>query len=243
MAMIFDIVHDNSDGSMRHPLVSNSEGLVCGANMLNIDALLLGYRWGLFPWYNYGEMGMFYFPHYRYVIKPTEIKIPKSIRPYFTQKRFTVSVDTCFEEVIISCMLAKRKENSTWIKPIYVEAYTALHKKGYGHSIEVWEKDELIGGLYGVAVGKIFTGESMFSNVSNASRYAMIYLAIILEDMGFEYIDCQLKNPYLESFGGKEISGKDFYQIMKKNLCHEDVLSDRFLQYNSISLDLTRLSF
>jgi leucyl/phenylalanyl-tRNA---protein transferase len=220
---------------MRHPLISDAEGLVCAANMKNIEALLTGYRFGLFPWYNHGDIGMFFFPHKRYIIKPSEIKIPKSIRPYFTQKRFNATMDQNFYKVIKSCMLAKRKDKGTWINEVYLDSYSSLHNLGYAHSLEVWQNDQLVGGLYGVAVGKIFTGESMFSLESNAARFAMISLALHLQQLGFEYIDCQVYNPFLSSFGGEEIDRFTFYNILQHNLTNKDNLGPWLLGSSILS--------
>jgi leucyl/phenylalanyl-tRNA--protein transferase len=217
-------LYDNTGVSMPHPLSSKDEnGLLCIANMKNIDSLLLGYRYGIFPWESYNGNGLFYFPPKRYVIKPDKIKIPKSIKSYFNQGKFQISIDEYFDEVVYSCRHAKRKQVSTWINADFQESYNELHQRGYAHSIEVWnKKDELVGGLYGVAIGKIFTGESMFSLESNASRFAMISLGLLLNKKGFEYIDCQVYNPYLESFGGHEIDSNAFFTIMKNNLLNED---------------------
>jgi leucyl/phenylalanyl-tRNA---protein transferase len=220
---MLNLFHNNSDGTMRHPLSANKDGLVSVSDMTNIDALLLGYRFGLFPWHNQDQFGFFYYPHSRYVIKPSEIKIPKSIRSYFNKEKFKATFDNEFTTVVRSCKDITRKEGSTWITNYYVDSYTSLHQLGYAHCVEVWEDDRLVGGLYGVAIGKIFTGESMFSAVSNASRFAMIVLAKKLVEMDFEYIDCQVYNPYLESFGGQEMDSKLYYSILKKNLTYSDI--------------------
>jgi leucyl/phenylalanyl-tRNA---protein transferase len=207
---------------MPHPLTSDEDGFLCNAYMVDEETLLLGYRYGIFPWENVNNIGAYFFPKKRYVIKPSQIKIPKSMNSYFNQNKFEVTVDEYFKEVIYSCRYAKRKENTTWITDQFEIMYNLLHEKGYAHSIEVWLGNELVGGLYGVAIGKVFTGESMFSLVSNASKFAMIYLANMLQDMGFQYIDCQVFNPYLATFGGQEIDGHVFLDIMRKNLIEED---------------------
>ena len=215
---------DNSDGIMPHPLSKRYDGLLCYAPMTNWENLLLCYRYGIFPWHNVKEYGAFFFPESRYIIYPEKIKISKSIRPYLNQNKFRVTIDTCFKDVILLCKKGGiRKDKTTWITSPFLYVYNELHNQGFAHSVEVWNGDVLVGGLYGVAVGKVFTGESMFSIEPNASRIALIFLAKLLEEKGFEIIDCQLYNHYLATFGGEEISDEDFFGIMKKNFLNEDV--------------------
>lgn len=216
-------MHNNQDGTMPHPLMADENGLLCYALMDDPETLLTCYRFGIFPWFNFGKIGAFFFPEKRYVIPPGEVKVPKSIRSFFNQNKFTVTFDTCFTEVIKACSEVKRKgESSTWISDQFLQVYSQLHQMGFAHSVEVWQQDKLVGGLYGVATGKVFSGESMFSYVSNASRFALISLARVLEKNEFSLIDCQVYNPFLESFGGEEISSKLFYNHMKKNLLQPD---------------------
>jgi leucyl/phenylalanyl-tRNA--protein transferase len=213
----------NNIGIMPHPLSNRYCGQLCFAPMLDWEVLIMCYRFGIFPWHNDGEYGAFYFPEERYIIRPNKIKIAKSIRPYLNQNRFHITVDTCFKDVMLYCKKGGiRKDKNTWITSPFLYVYNELHNQGYAHSIEVWNDDRLVGGLYGVAVGKVFTGESMFSLESNASRIALIYLAKILLSKGFEIIDCQVYNNYLASFGGETISDIAFYNIMKSNLWNED---------------------
>jgi leucyl/phenylalanyl-tRNA---protein transferase len=192
--------------------------------MTDAATLLTGYRYGIFPWDNFKNIGAFFFPQKRFIIEPSKIKIPKSMNVYFNQSKFKITVDENFKEIIYSCRHAKRKENTTWITDQFEIIYTQLYEKGYAHSIEVWQDDKLVGGLYGVAVGKVFTGESMFSIVSNASKFAMIYLAKLLHQLGYKYIDCQVYNPYLATFGGQEIESINFLNIMRENLKEEDLV-------------------
>lgn len=209
---------------MPHPAMADEQGLLCYAFMDDPDTLLSCYRFGIFPWDNVDKIGAFYFPAWRYVIEPGLIKVPKSMHTYFNNQKFSVSFDTQFETVIRHCARAKRKDQaSTWISDQFIKVYTALHHKGYAHSVEVWQEDQLVGGLYGVAVGRVFTGESMFSLSSNASRFAMISLARLLEKEHFTLIDCQVYNPYLASFGGNEIPSYLFYEHMKNNFLEPDL--------------------
>ena len=210
---------------MPHPYVADEQGLLCYAFMDNPSTLLNCYRFGIFPWDNVDKIGAFYFPSKRYVIEPSLIKIPKSIRSYFNNTTFTVTFDTQFETVIKQCARAKRKDQaSTWISDQFIKVYTEMHLQGYAHSVEVWQEGQLVGGLYGIAVGRVFTGESMFSFTSNASRFAMISLAWFLEKYNFSLIDCQVYNPYLASFGGEEISAPVFFEHMKHNFLEPDLM-------------------
>lgn len=208
---------------MPHPLSKRYNDQLCYASMVDWEILLLCYRFGIFPWHNIKDLGAFFFPKHRYVIKPDQIKIAKSIRPYLNQNKFKITFDNCFNEVLLQCKSGGiRKDKHTWITNPFVYVYKELHRHGYAHSVEVWKNDELVGGLYGVAVGKVFTGESMFSLEPNASRVALISLSKFLVEKDFELIDCQVYNHYLESFGGEEISDIDFFNIMKKNLLNND---------------------
>ncbi len=230
-------VYNNSNGTMPHPLTSDEYGFLCNSFMIDTETLLMGYRFGIFPWENVMNIGAYFFPKKRYIIEPSKIKIHKSMRPYFKQNRFVVTVDKYFAEVVYSCRYVKRKENTTWITDQFEIMYAKLHDEGYAHSIEIWQDDGLVGGLYGVAVGNVFTGESMFSYESNASKFAMIYLAKLLQYKGFKYIDCQIYNPYLATFGGTEISDKEFLTIMRENLLAIDKMGKwEYMDYNLIGL-------
>ena len=147
------------------------------------------------------------------------------MRSYFNQHKFSLTLDLHFDTVIRNCARIKRSgQSSTWISQQFIDVYTTLHRLGYAHSVEVWHEGQLVGGLYGIAVGKVFTGESMFSLHANASRFAMISLARFLEQTGFNYIDAQVYNPYVASFGGGEVARADFYKIMKANLLNDDLM-------------------
>jgi leucyl/phenylalanyl-tRNA---protein transferase len=216
---------DNTVGAMPHPLTADKYGFLCNADMADIDMLLMCYRFGIFPWDNQHKQGAFFFPSERYIIHPASINIAKSMRPYFNNKKFTITLDHAFEDVIRLCRDATRpNQTSTWISDQFISSYTALHQKGYAHSLEVWQEGVLVGGLYGVAVGKVFTGESMFGTVSNATKFAMISLAIVLHKLGFILIDCQVYNPFLETFGGMTIPHTHFLAHMRRNYFEEDLV-------------------
>jgi len=221
-------IFSNTLGIIPHPLeYANQHGFIAWMDMMDVDILLSYYRFGIFPWENFGKVAAYFFPQERYVIDPRIIKIPKSIRSYFNQNKFTVTFDQAFDKVILSCRHVKRKqEGGTWISDEFIYMYDKLFKKGYAHSVEVWQGDLLVGGLYGIAVGKIFTGESMFSVANNASRFGLISLALHLAKYDFKYIDCQLYNPYLSSFGGKTMPAEDFFEEMKQNYFEEDMIGN-----------------
>lgn len=210
---------------MPHPLTADDQGFLCYAFMDDARLLLSAYRFGIFPWDNIENIGAFYFPVSRYLIEPSKIRVPRSMRSYFNQHKFSLTLDLHFDTVIRNCARIKRSgQSSTWISQQFIDVYTTLHRLGYAHSVEVWHEGQLVGGLYGIAVGKIFTGESMFSLHANASRFAMISLARFLEQKGFTYIDAQVYNPYVASFGGGEVARADFYKIMKANLLNDDLM-------------------
>lgn len=210
--------------SFPNPALANSDGIVAIGGDLSVERLILAYRIGLFPWFNPNDPILWWSPDPRFVLFPEELKVSKSMRPYFNQQKFKVTFDQCFEKVIRSCKTHKRKgqDFGTWISEDMVQGYCRLHKQGYAHSVEVWQEDELIGGLYGVAIGKIFYGESMFSKVSNASKVGFITLVRKLQQLDYWLIDCQQKTAHLERLGGRPIPRKRFLEYMDQNQSEAD---------------------
>lgn len=196
---------------------ADEEGLLAlGGNILN-STLLRAYRLGIFPWYNADEPICWYCPDPRFVLFPDKIKISSSMKKIIRDDEFTFSTDKNFPEVIKNCRIAKRKgAPGTWISDEIENAYTNLFKSGYAHSAEAWQNDELVGGLYGVRLGKVFFGESMFSKTSNASKFAFIKYVEFLRNEGIEIIDCQVYTPHLKSLGAQFISRKDFTGLLNK---------------------------
>jgi len=195
------------------PALAEEDGLLAVGGDLSVGRLLLAYRNGIFPWYNEDTPILWYSPHERFVLFPKELKISKSMNQVLRSGKFRVTHDTCFEEVIAACSAAKRKDqDGTWIIPEMKEAYVQLHREGHAHSVEVWEDERLIGGLYGVEVGKVFCGESMFSNVSNASKAALTDLC---QSGKYELIDCQVHTEHLESMGARMISREEYMHILQ----------------------------
>lgn len=202
-----------------HPLTANPTGILAYGGDLHPDRLKVAYRFGIFPWYSAGEPLLWWFPDPRAVLFPENIRIARSMRPYFNQQKFSVTVDLAFKDVIVQCR--KRGGNDpeeTWIHPEMQEAYIQLHEEGLAHSVEVWQNDQLVGGLYGVAMGMIFFGESMFSHVANSSKYGFIVFTRFLEKMGFALIDCQQDTPHMRTLGATTIQATEFFQRIHSNL-------------------------
>jgi len=193
-----------------------SDGLLAVGGDLSAQRLLLAYKSGIFPWYNEDEPILWHSPNPRAILFFDDLKIQKSMRPYLNGARFTITCNTNFNEVIKHCKTTERgDENGTWITTDITKAYQNLHNLGYAHSIEVWENKALVGGLYGIGFGKYFCGESMFSLVSNASKFALIKLSQYLQRHGFTFIDCQIQNPHLKSLGCTEIELPKFLNLLK----------------------------
>lgn len=202
-----------------HHDYATEEGILAAGGDLSSERLLNAYSNGIFPWFNPGDPIIWWSPDPRFVLFPKDLKVSKSMRPYFNQNKFKVTYDQCFREVITACKIHKRERQSggTWITDDMVEAYCNLHQEGYAHSVEVWQDDTLVGGLYGVALHKCFFGESMFSNVSNASKFALISLVRQLEAFDFQLIDCQQETKHLESLGAQAIPRTEFLAYLYKN--------------------------
>ncbi|MDL5511009.1 leucyl/phenylalanyl-tRNA--protein transferase [Arenibacter sp. M-2] len=195
---------------------ADDDGLLAVGGDLSPERLLLAYRNGIFPWFNEDSMILWWSPDPRMVLFPNEIRISKSMRQVIKSNRFTISWNTQFEKVIDSCSAIKRKgQEGTWITPEMKSAYLRLYQMGIAKSMEVWENDLLVGGLYGIDLGNVFCGESMFSKTSNASKYAFICLAKELQQKEYRLIDCQVYTTHLESLGAKEIPRKQFIKILK----------------------------
>jgi leucyl/phenylalanyl-tRNA--protein transferase len=202
------------------------EGLLAVGGDLSPERLLLAYQNGIFPWYAKGEPILWWSPHPRLVLYPRELKISKSLRKILKKNRFAISVDTAFETVIQACAQAKRSYGEgTWITDEMKAAYCELHRRGHAHSVEAWQDEMLVGGLYGVSIGRAFFGESMFSRVSNASKVAFVFLVEHLKRLKFDLIDCQVKTDHLIRFGAREIPRHVFLEQLNKAI-HRPVHGD-----------------
>jgi leucyl/phenylalanyl-tRNA--protein transferase len=196
--------------------LASREGLLAIGGDLSPERLLLAYRNGIFPWYE-GEDILWWSPDPRFVLFPSEIKISKSVKPLLNRNAFDFTINKAFKEVIGRCKKIYRPgQEGTWITDEVEEAFVTMHKLGYAHSAEVWRNNELVGGVYGLKLGNVFFGESMFSDLSNASRFAFIRYTEHLKQEGVELIDCQVYTEYLESFGAKMIPGKEFKKLLHK---------------------------
>ena len=205
---------------------STEEGIVAVGGDLSVERLILAYSKGIFPWYSSDKSPILWWsPDPRFVLFPENLIVSKSMRPYFNQNKFQVSWDQNFEDVIINCQKIDREDQpGTWITSKMLASYIQLHKKGYAHSVEVWLGNELVGGLYGISLGKVFFGESMFAKVSNASKFGFISLVKQLKQKGFLLIDCQQETKHLESLGAAAIKRKDFIEFLNNNDIEETYL-------------------
>jgi leucyl/phenylalanyl-tRNA---protein transferase len=195
--------------------LAEPDGLLAMGGDLSPERLLLAYRNGIFPWYEEDPI-LWWCPNPRFVLFPAELKVSRSIRPLLNRNEFEFTTNTAFAKVIHHCKSTKRLgQEGTWITEEVEKAYCKLHELGYAHSAEVWKEGELVGGLYGIIIGKVFFGESMFSKVSNASRYAFINYVLQLQKEGIELIDCQVYTEYLESMGARMIDRTVFTDLLK----------------------------
>ncbi|MFN8290978.1 MAG: leucyl/phenylalanyl-tRNA--protein transferase [Chitinophagaceae bacterium] len=207
------------DTELSFPPVSMAEqdGLLAIGGDLSPERLLLAYRKGIFPWYE-EEVPLWWCPHPRFVLFPGELKVRKSVKKLISENYFDFTVNKAFPDVIRHCRKIMRPgQDGTWIRPEVEKAYCRMHELGYAHSAEVWKDGELAGGLYGIRLGKVFFGESMFSRVSEASRYAFIKYVEVLKADGVQIIDCQIYSEYLESLGARMIDRETFTGYLEKD--------------------------
>jgi leucyl/phenylalanyl-tRNA---protein transferase len=197
--------------------LAEPDGLLAIGGDLGTERLLLAYQKGIFPWYNEDEPICWWCPDPRFILLPHNLKISGSMQQLINKNAFTFTTNKAFTLVINNCRTVKRKgQGGTWIQPEMITAYTELHRKGYALSAETWLDGKLAGGLYGVLLGKVFFGESMFSHVSNASKYAFIQLVQQLQQQGIKLIDCQMHTAHLESLGAGYIPRKEFINCLEQ---------------------------
>ena len=194
---------------------ASSEGILAVGGDLSSERLLLAYKSGIFPWFNPGEPIVWWAPKSRMVLYFDELIVSKSMRNILNRNTFKVTFNQNFSEVILNCSLIKREgQRGTWISQEMMEAYCKLNELGIAKSVEVWQNNELVGGLYGIDLGFIFCGESMFSRVSNASKVAFISLVNHLKNENYKLLDCQVYNEHLNSLGCREIDRDDFMKLL-----------------------------
>lgn len=207
-----------SDLWFPNPDQTHESGILAIGGDLSIDRLLLAYRNGIFPWYNEDEPILWWCPQERMVLFPQNLHMAKSMRPLLNKNAFSITYNHSFKDVIMACSRVKRRgQEGTWLTQDMISAYLKLHQIGYAHSVEAWQDNELVGGLYGVYLEEygIFCGESMFSKVSNASKYAFIKMVEHYQNKGVKLIDCQVYTQHLESLGAELISRHDFLSYFR----------------------------
>ena len=201
------------------PFLADETGLLAIGGDLSTQRLIKAYSSGVFPWYNEDEPILWWSPDPRLVLFPRELHVSKSLAKVIRKNIYEITVDLAFKEVINKCRYVHTETKSgTWLVDDMVNAYICLHEQGYAHSVEAWKGGDLVGGLYGVALGSCFFGESMFSTADNASKAAFAVFVKWLDDNGFDMIDCQVTTKYLSSFGAKEIKRLDFLTLLSESL-------------------------
>ncbi|MBU2643978.1 leucyl/phenylalanyl-tRNA--protein transferase [bacterium] len=193
------------------PSLADEGGLLAVGGDLSPERILLAYSMGIFPWYSEGQPLLWWSPDPRAILTPDRVHISKSLRRVLRSHKFTVRFDSRFEDVIRNCSETRRSgQDGTWITDDMITAYCGLHEAGYAHSVETYLEEELVGGLYGISLGKAFFGESMFSHQSDASKVAFVSLSKLVGNFGFDFIDCQLPTPHLASLGVTRVSREDY---------------------------------
>ncbi|MEE4291234.1 MAG: leucyl/phenylalanyl-tRNA--protein transferase [Cycloclasticus sp.] len=188
------------------------DGLLAAGGSLSPQRLLSAYRCGIFPWFENGQPILWWSPNPRMVLKPKDVHISRSLKKVINNNQYSCTFDKAFSDVILACSATREGQNGTWITASMIHAYETLFTLGHAHSIEVWSADKLVGGLYGIAIGQVFFGESMFSLQSNASKVGFAYLCRQLNEWNYQLIDCQVHSKHLQSLGATTISRGDFAQ-------------------------------
>jgi leucyl/phenylalanyl-tRNA---protein transferase len=191
-------------------------GLLAAGGDLSTERLISAYRKGIFPWFSEGEPILWWSPDPRMALFPRELRVSHSLHKSLKKNHYEIRVDSAFAEVMQACAAPRKEQIGTWIHPEMISAYTTLHRLGISHSVETWMNGELVGGLYGIAIGKMFFGESMFSRVTDASKIALVHLVKQLEYWNFGLIDCQMKTAHLASMGAREIPRTAFAKILNE---------------------------
>jgi leucyl/phenylalanyl-tRNA--protein transferase len=210
----------SADAADRFPpardALKEPNGLLAAGGDLKPERLLAAYRRGIFPWYEEGQPILWWSPDPRAVLRPDGVKVSRSLRRSLIKGGFELKIDSAFAAVVAACAEPRRYTDATWITRDMAVAYTRLHEAGWAHSFETWREGELVGGLYGVAIGRVFFGESMFSRVTDASKVALVRLAEHLRARSFELIDCQVASAHVASLGAKSISRDAFLACLEE---------------------------
>jgi leucyl/phenylalanyl-tRNA--protein transferase len=203
--------------------LASPNGLLAAGGDLSVPRLLDAYRHGIFPWFGEGEPILWWSPDPRMVLFPAELQVTRSLAKRLSRRDYEVRTDTAFRAVMEGCAAPRVGQPGTWITPPMLDAYTTLHAAGYAHSVETWMGGRLVGGLYGVAIGRVFYGESMFARVTDASKVAFVHLVRQLYQWEFGLIDCQMRTAHLASLGAREISRPNFTSRLRELLNYPNV--------------------
>ncbi|WP_448549810.1 leucyl/phenylalanyl-tRNA--protein transferase [Thalassotalea fusca] len=198
--------------------LAEPNGLLAIGGDLSPQRIIEAYKQGIFPWYNDGEPILWWYPSPRAILKFDDLYINKTLRKHLKRTPYTISVNKAFVETIDKCSNAPFRGEETWITKAMQLAYIQLHYEGYAHSVEVWQDSELVGGLYGIAINGYFSGESMFYQKANASKFALVGLCNMLADANVDFIDCQILNPFLASMGCKDVALAEFQRLQTSML-------------------------
>ena len=219
------LLHDNKPFPPVELALRSPNGLLAAGGDLMPERLLDAYRHGIFPWFNAGDPILWWSPDPRMVLFPDEFKISHSLRKTLRRGEYEMRTDTAFEQVMRACALPREGQDGTWIQEGIIQGYVRLHQMGLAHSIETWMDDELTGGLYGVSLGRMFYGESMFSRKTDASKIALAHLALQLKRWNFGMIDCQMNTPHLASMGAREIPRRQFLTRLQELIHYPNIAS------------------
>lgn len=218
------ITADTPETQFPSPNSASEEGLVAVGGEITTKRVLSAYRQGIFPWYSEDQPVLWWSPEPRAILYPDGIKISRSLKKTLRRNKFSITADTAFSQVVKACAGPRTQSptGGTWITAEMMDTYNRLHQLGYGHSIEVWDQEKLVGGLYGLSLGSAFFGESMFSHRPDASKLALVSLAKFSKSSGIDFIDCQLPTDHLASMGAINISRKEYLKILEAALKHQD---------------------
>jgi leucyl/phenylalanyl-tRNA--protein transferase len=230
------LLHDDTPFPPLEQALSMPNGLLAAGGNLAPARLLDAYRHGIYPWFNADDPILWWSPDPRMVLLPEEFKISHSLRKTLRNRVYEVRTDTAFEQVMRACAAPRNGQAGTWIHDDMIAAFTALHRMGHAHSVETWKDGEMIGGLYGIAIGRMFYGESMFSRRSDASKVALAHLASQLYRWNFGMIDCQMNTPHLASLGAREIPRTEFVQRLQELIHYPNIASSwHFDEYEFVA--------
>ncbi len=218
------ITADTPETQFPSPNSASEEGLVAVGGEITTKRVLSAYRQGIFPWYSEDQPVLWWSPEPRAILYPDGIKISRSLKKTLRRSKYSITADTAFSQVVKACAGPRTQSptGGTWITAEMMDTYNRLHQLGYGHSIEVWDQEKLVGGLYGLSLGSAFFGESMFSHRPDASKLALVSLAKFSKSSGIDFIDCQLPTDHLASMGAINISRKEYLKILEAALKHQD---------------------